>query len=311
MRQVIGIFSTAMLLCLVFSATAVAEESPYDYPEPELIARGFIFPEGPVLDAEGNVFFIGLGMSDIKKVTPDGQVISYFETGGFNQSCVFDKDWNLYLAHRNHEADDTEGIYILTPEMEYKPVYTHCNGEKLRPNDICWDDDGRLYFTSPFSKREPKGGVFYIDTDGSCKKFAGEMKFPNGIIHDWEKNILYVAEEGDDRQCIWKYELNEDGSAGDRTKFYQVEFNVGMDGMKMDVEGNIWIAMFGYSQLWCISPAGEKFLAIPIEGKMPTNLVFGGPDMKTAWLTVLHGEDGRLFKLDMPYAGRPIIPGLD
>ncbi len=311
MRGVNLIGPAVLVFIAVFAAGAVSQELPYDYPEPVLVAHGFNFPEGPVLDAEGNIYFVGLGMSDIKKVTPDGTVSSYFETGGFNQSCMFDKDWNLYVAHRNEQADDTEGIYKLDRNMKFTPVATQCNGEKLRPNDLTWDSNGRLYFTSPFSKRDPQGGVFFIDSDGSCKKFAADMMFPNGIVHDWKNNILYVSEEGEGRQLIWKYTLNPDGTAAGRTEHFRVVDGFGMDGMKLDDQGNIWIAMFGCSQIWCISPAGEKLLAIPIQGKMPTNLVFGGPDKKTAWVTVLHGEDGRLYKLQMPWAGVPIIPGLD
>jgi gluconolactonase len=282
---------------------------PFNYVEPELIADGFGFPEGPVFDTEGNVFFVGLGMDVIKKITPEGVVSDHFKTGGYNQSCLFDKDGTLYIAHRNREKDNTEGIYALDPDGTYRAVATEVNGEKLSPNDICWDDKGRLYFSSPFSKSEAKGGVFYIDVDGVCKKFDGDMKFPNGIIHDWEENVLYVSEEGDDRQCIWKYELNDDGSSAGRTKFFQMEDrSIGMDGMKMDVEGNVWMALYGYCQLWCFSPEGEKIRAIPIQGQKPTNLVFTGDDMKTAYVTVNHPRNGKVFKLPMPFAGRPIVP---
>lgn len=286
---------------------AVVYTLPFNYVEPEQVADSLRFPEGPAMDKAGNLYFVGLGMSDIKKIAPDGTVSSYFETGGHNQSLLMDKDGTLYIAHRSREANDPEGIYALEPDMKYRAVVTECNGEKLKPNDLTWGDKGRLYFTSPYSKTEPLGGVFFIDTDGTCKKFDSDMKFPNGIIYDTEKKVLFVGEEGDDRQVIWKYTLNKDGTKAAKETFFKVD-NVGFDGMKMDVEGNLWVAMYGYAQVWAISPAGQKIRAIPIQGANPTNLIFTGPDMKTAYVTVNNRNNGKVFRLPMPWAGRKIIP---
>ncbi len=280
---------------------------PFNYVEPELVADSFKFPEGPAFDGAGNLYFVGLGMSDIKKITPAGEVSSYFETGGHNQSLLMDKDGTLYIAHRNRDVPAEEGIYALEPDMTYRAVVTQCNGEQLKPNDLTWGPDGRLYFTSPASKTEALGGVFFIDTDGICKKFDSDMKFPNGTIYDAELNVLYVGEEGDDRQVIWKYTLNKDGTKAGKETFFKME-DVGFDGMKLDVEGNLWVALYGYAQVWAISPAGQKIRAIPIQGSNPTNLIFTGPDMKTAYVTVNNRDNGKVFRMPMPWAGRDIMP---
>ena len=78
--------------------------------------------------------------------------------------------------------------------------------------------------------------------------------------------------------------------------------------MKADKEGNIWAAMYTESEIWCFSPGGERIAAYPIPGKNPTNLIFGGPDMMTAYITVHDGDNGKVFVMRMPRAGIEVIP---
>jgi sugar lactone lactonase YvrE len=63
--------------------------------------------------------------------------------------------------------------------------------------------------------------------------------------------------------------------------------------------------MYSESELWCLSPQGKKIDSIPLPGRNPTNLVFGGPDRRTAFVTVNHDRDGRLFTVRMPAPGQP------
>ena len=63
--------------------------------------------------------------------------------------------------------------------------------------------------------------------------------------------------------------------------------------------------MYSESELWCFSPEGQKIDSIPIPGKNPTNLIFGGADRRTAYVTVHHDRDGRLFAVRMPVPGAP------
>ena len=306
--KVIWLVTAVALMCM-FSATGFSQGkaliSFQNYVEPKLVAKGFSFPEGPALDKDGNLFFVGLGFDDIKKLTPDGTLTVYRELGGYNQSLMFDKEGNLFICHRSKGKD---GICKIDTNGKFSVVATHCNCEVLKPNDMTWGPEGRLYFTSPYSKKEAKGGVFYIDLDGKPRKFDGGMMFPNGTAAHWENKELYVGEEGEGRQCIWRYKLNPDGTAGKRDKFFQFEQGIGIDGMKFDVEGNLWIAVYGLSQVWAISPAGEKVYVMAFDGDSPTNLTFGGEDNKTAWVTVNHKKNGKIFIVRMPFPGAPVIP---
>jgi len=299
-------FVTVCVLLLSAGAGAWGQESAR---EVKLLAHGFLFPEGPTLDAEGSVYLVNLQNGVINKVTPEGQVSVFVDTGGSNQACLFGPDGNLYICHnepgRNGilKADRNGKVSVVTLTSDGKPI--------LRTNDMVWGKDGRLYFTAPDSDViHPAGQVHYIDAGGQTRSFAGGLVFANGIAFNADKTYLYVGEERAAREhgVIWRYKVNPDGSAAPAGKeaFYLFTGKRwGFDGMKFDQNGNLWVAMYSESELWCLSPQGKKIDSIPLPGRNPTNLVFGGPDRRTAFVTVNHDRDGRLFTVRMPAPGQP------
>ncbi len=297
------VMSGVGLLILGFIAVLMGC-SPEAPAEPVLLASGFHFPEGPSLDADGNLYVVNLSNTIINKITPDGAVSDVIDAGGRNNGAIFDAYGNLYIACTGRRAvlkyDKAGDLSIVTATS---------NGDSLLgPNDFAWDNKGRLYFTDPqgSGRDNPVGGVHYIDIDGTTKKFAGGLAFPNGLVFSPDKKQLFVGETNLFR--IWRYEIHPDGSAGGRELFVQFEEGVLVDGMKADVDGNIWAAMYTESELWCFSPSGERMEALPVPGKNPTNLIFGGTDMRTAYVTVHDGDNGKVFVYRMPRAGIPVIP---
>ena len=278
--------------------------SPQRAEEPRLLASGFQFPEGPALDNDGNLYVVNLSNTIINRISPGGTVDTVVDAGGRSNGEIFDKTGNLYIACTGRKA-----ILKLDITGELAVATAMCGGDSLLgPNDFAWDNKGRLYFTDPQGSGpdNPIGGVHYIDTDGVTKRFAGGLAFPNGLVFSPDKSHLYVGETNLFR--IWRYSVNPDGSAGKRELFQQFDEGVLVDGMKADEEGNIWAAMYTESELWCFSPGGERIAVRPVPGKNPTNLIFGGPDMKTAYVTVHDDDNGKVFVMQMPRAGIPVIP---
>lgn len=292
----------------IFAAALLAAISSLAQPEPrvKLLAGGFRFPEGPAVDRDGNVYLVNLGDGVINKVSPAGDVSVFVDTGGTNQSCLFDAAGNLFVCH--NEPGRT-GILKIDPDKKISTVTTASDGKPiLRTNDMAWGPQGRLYFTAPDSNIiQPAGAIHYIDTDRSTKTFATGLVFANGITFSPDKSYLYVGEERSAKNLgtLWRFKINADGSADKSGKelFYQFSGRWGFDGMKFDERGNLWIAMFSESQLWCLSPEGKKIDSIPIPGRNPTNLIFAGPDRRIAYVTVNEGNNGKLFSVRMPVAG--------
>ena len=274
----------------------------------ELAAEGFRFPEGPSVDAQGNVYLVNIQDGVINRVTPDGKVSVFVDTGaGGNQSTIFDAQGNLWVCH--NEPGRT-GILKIDPKGQTTTVTTTTvDGRPIpRTNDMVWGADGRLYFTAPSTDPiHPEGVVFYIDTDGKTRSFASGFAFANGIALSPDKQYLYVGEERSAKNhgTLWRFKLKADGSADPAGKEVFYDFSgrrYGFDGMKFDADGNLWVAMFSESELWRLSPEGKKIDSIKIPGRNPTNIVFAGPGQKFAYVTV-NDKPGKLFRVHMPATG--------
>ena len=275
--------------------------------EPHLFATGFTFPEGPVLDSYGNIYLVNYRATVIHKVTPDGQVFEVVDVGAFNNGALFDSAGNLIIASSGLGA-----ILKLDPEGCLTVYAALSDGDSLLgPNDMAWDDSGRLYFTDPKGSSAAKriGGIHFIEPDGVARRFAGGLAYPNGIAFDLDKSHVYISETMANR--ILCYEVNPDGSAGKMEVFFELPVNSVPDGMKLDVEGNLWVAVHTRGELRQISPESEILHTIKLPSKLVTNLTFGGDDMKTMYITCPEDwetNNGKIYTLRVPVAGVPVVP---
>ncbi|MBT4485435.1 MAG: hypothetical protein HOC71_17350 [Candidatus Latescibacteria bacterium] len=275
--------------------------------QPRQFATGFTFPEGPVLDRDGNLYLVNFKATMIHRVTPDGNVSVVFDVGAFNNGAIFDSAGNLIIASSGLRA-----ILKLDPEDGLTVLAAVSDGDSLLgPNDMAWDDRGNLYFTDPKGSTAEKriGGIHYIGHDGVTRRFAGGLAYPNGIAFDLDKSHVYISETMAHR--ILRYEVNPDGTAGEMSIFFELPEDSVPDGMKLDVEGNLWIAVHTLGEVWQISPEGEKIQAIKMPSKLVTNLTFGGNDMKTMYVTCPEDwvtDNGKVYTLRVPVAGVPVVP---
>lgn len=109
-----------------------------------LFAKGFRFPEGPAFDRNGNLFIVNIESGDISKITPEGQVKTFVNTGGAPNGARFHPNGDLYVADRQ------KGIITVSPDGKIRVVLDHYLGRKFNgPNDLIFDSRGNLYFTDP------------------------------------------------------------------------------------------------------------------------------------------------------------------
>ena len=80
----------------------------------------------------------------------------------------------------------------------------------------------------------------------------------------------------------------------------QVFADFGMDGMRCDVEGNLYITRHGSDKVTKVSPAGEVLLEIELTGTQPSNIAFGGPDGRTAYVTLQDNGNVETFRVEAP-----------
>jgi gluconolactonase len=99
-----------------------------------LFANGFKFPEGPAFDRSGNLFAVDVDTGDISKISPEGQVKTFVNTGGGPNGAKFHTNRDLYVADRQ------KGIIAISPDGKTRVIVDHYQGKRFNgPNDLVFD----------------------------------------------------------------------------------------------------------------------------------------------------------------------------
>jgi gluconolactonase len=306
--------ATAMfLMCLLMPWPAAAQQ-------PE-IATTVAFTEGPTVDREGNVYFTDIINQRIMKLSSDGVLSTYRQNSNVANGLLIDLQGRLVAC---------EGGEFQRPgvKLKGKPQVTRTDlksgkievladsydGKPLQgANDVTVDGKGRLYFTDPAGT-----AVYRIDAPGKLTRIlaAPEIQRPNGIQISPDDRKLYLIEANQAQggaRMIRSYDLQPDGTVRNMKVHYNFSPGRSADGMSIDTQGNLY-ASAGLNQLrgtsetldtkagvYVISPQGKLLKFIPIAEDLITNNAFGGPDMKTLYVTA--GKN--LYKIRTEIAGLP------
>ena len=268
---------------------------------PERPATGFGFTEGPLWHPDGFYYFVDIRRSVLYRLTPGkSPELVRGETGEGN-GTTFDLQGRLVMCeggNRRVTRTAADGrIDVLVDRYE---------GKRLnRPNDVVCKSDGSIWFTDPglrvpLAQREvPYAGVYRIDPDGTTKLVA-DCEYPNGLAFSPDERILYVANTRWS-QYIHAFELDRAGNLVRRRIFADMssdETDGVPDGMKVDVEGRVYCT--GPGGTWVFAPDGAR-LGIIRTPEVPANVAFGGPDLRTLFLTARTS----IYTLRVKVAGQP------
>ncbi len=243
--------------------------------------------EGPAVDAQGNVYAVSFARQPtIGRVTPDGKGEVFLElTGGsLGNGIRFDQQGMMYVAdYKNHN------VLRIDPATKEVEVFAH-EPRMNQPNDLAITPDGSFYASDP-NWDEGTGQLWRIGGNGKVTQLASGMGTTNGIEVSPDGRTLYVNESV--QRNVWAFPIRADGSLG-RKKLLKRFPDYGLDGMRCDVEGNLYITRHGKGTVVKLSPDGEEMAEIEVLGAKPTNICFGGPDGRTAYVTEV--EHGRLVR---------------
>jgi len=251
--------------------------------------------EGPACDREGNLYAVSFeDRGNIGKVTPEGK-LSLFVTlpeGSAGNGIRFDRAGMMYVA-------DYTGHNVLRIDPETREVEVFAHEPRMnQPNDLAISPDGTLYASDP-NWREGTGQLWRIDRDGSAVLLEEGMGTTNGIEVSPDGRTLYVNESV--QRTIWAYDLSETGEASNKRLL--IDFpDYGFDGMRCDVEGNLYVTRHGKGTVVKVSPAGEVLREIEVLGEKPSNLCFGGPDGRTVYVTEVEHTRVVRFRVEHPGA---------
>lgn len=284
----------------------------------EPVAGPFEFTEGPVWDGEG-VLFTDIPNSRIYRYDPATDECTEFATGtNRGNGLALGPDGSLYCCEMGGHQ-----VSRYAPDGSKSIVVDEYEGKRLNsPNDLIFDEQGRLWFTDPdYDEQDDLEldhfSVYRVDgpqaADPDPVRVVDDTTNPNGLVLSPDEETLYVAQseygEGNPRE-LRAYDVRDDGTVGDYRVLHNFYPHRGGDGMCLDADGNLIVAA-GWAEsgpgpmLYVFDPSGRVLETHPYPGDMPTNCAFGGENLETLYVT---GDDGYLHRVRPGRRGYSVPP---
>ena len=320
------ILARALVLGVAFNGISVHADGKGPIVPPsskleKIFDKGLVLTEGVTVAPDGMVYFsditftffakekgLPIEAGHIWKLDPKTLKAEIFRSpSGMSNGLKFDAEGNLIVAEgadcggrRLSKIDMKTGkSYILASQFDGKPFNS--------PNDIAIDEKGRIYFSDPRYVghepiEQPVQAVYRVDPDGKVHRVITDAGKPNGVCISPDQKSLYVVSNDNGsfsiggvpkeapllkgRMALLAYDLAEDGSAKFRKVLVDYAPQDGPDGLVVDVDGNLYVAVRDLTRpgIRVYSPEGRELAYIKTE--LPTNVGFGrGENSKTLYIT--------------------------
>lgn len=296
---------TRATVCAVLATLAIAFDSAAEelalFESRQLTPFGEYTPgiEGPAVDAGGTLYVVNFQrQGTIGKLSPGAarsELFAALPNGSIGNGIRFDRDGRMYVADfKKHN------VFVFEHGQTVPRVYFHSNHFN-QPNDLAVAADGTLYASDPSFPR--RTGQIWRITRGPNGTGRGEvmsserrMGVTNGLDLSSDGATLYVSKSN--AREVWAYQLDGAKLTAPRLvkKFEAFE----LDGLRTDLDGRIFVTRPLNGTVAVLAPDGTLVRDIPLRGKEPTNLTFGGPDGKTVFVTQRQGRFIEAFRVDRP-----------
>ena len=276
-------------------------------PNPKVfkLAEGFKFTEGPVWVGDG-LLFSDPNANTIYKYTKDGKLSIFRSPSGYSGADIgeyrqpgsngitLDPSGNIVFDQHGNRR-----VVRLDKDGSETVVADKFGGKRFNsPNDLVYRSDGTLFFTDPNfglpkfgddpRKELSHTGVYSI-FKGKIQLLTQDFTGPNGIALSPDEKYLYIGNWDDNKKTVYRYELQADGTVKNGSLFFDftsIKGEDAIDGVKVDVEGNVYVSAPGGLQI--LSAAG-KHLGTIVTPQHVHNMAWGDDDGKTLYLAARSG----------------------
>lgn len=263
--------------------------------------------EGPVWsDAWGGLRWLDMLAGDVLSLAPDGTVARRHIDTVVAAVRPRRAGGAVIGVERGFALEDTDGTVTLLDSL--------WSDDRVRMNEGGCDPDGRFYCGSMATDgREGAGSLYRLDPDGSVTAVLDGVTISNGLEWSPDGSRAYYADTGTGRVDVFDYD--REGGLGGRRPFAAVpDGDGGPDGLTVDAEGGVWVALYGGGAVRRYTPDGalDEVVELPV-GKV-TACAFGGAGLGRLFITTSR-EDlppdaepraGALFTCVPGATGRPV-----
>jgi sugar lactone lactonase YvrE len=204
------------------------------------------------------------------------------------------------------------GVVLLDAEDRLEHVYPELWSEPgVRMNEGACDPDGRFYAGSMADDSGPgRGRLYRIDPDGTTTVLLDAVTVSNGLAWSPDGGTVYYNDTPTGRVDRFDY---TGGELVGRRPFATVP---SPDGLCVDAEGHVWVALWGGRAVVRLDPSGREVGRVEVPASQVTACTFGGADLDQLFVTTSrHGVDraaeplaGSLFRADVGVRGLPTLP---
>jgi sugar lactone lactonase YvrE len=208
------------------------------------------------------------------------------------------------FAHVVLNADGTAGLETIASVLPH--------GSGMRFNDGAVDPAGRFWsgtMSMPPDPAHPKGVLHRLDADGVARPVVDGLLTQNGLGWSPDGRTMYLSDSHPAVRTIWRFDFDPETGTPTNRQVFCDDLPGRPDGAAMDADGCYWIAATDAGKILRLTPEGNIDAEIVVPVSNPTNLCFGGPDMKTVYITSLRPNSGSapmaggVFVAHLPFAG--------
>ena len=270
--------------------------------DPEHLATGFQFTEGPVWLPEGRLLLSDIPANRIYSWSAEGGLEVWRDPSGHSNGLTLDLQGRLLACeHGNRRVSRTE------VDGTMHSLADRHGGKRLNsPNDIVVRSDGLIYFTDPpygiqpEEREQPLNGVYALWPDGAINLVADDFDRPNGLAFSPDESTLYIDDSP--RRHVRAFDARPDGTLANSRVIADMDHPQpgSPDGMKIDVEGHLYVA--GATGIWVFEPDGTR-LGVLVTPEKPSNCAWGDDDLRSLYVTARTS----LYRFRTKVPGLPVI----